>query len=52
MFDTMFCKPNETFMAMVEQSKEPVYMLVEDADGGEKYYDFFYKRVGSLDEIS
>ncbi len=47
MFDTMFCKPNETFMRMIEGSKEPVYMLEEDADGDEIYYGFHFKRVCS-----
>lgn len=52
MFDTMFCKPNETFMKMIEHSREPIFMIVEDENGVEKYYDFPFKRVGSLDEIS
>ena len=52
MFDTMFCKPNETFMRMIERSKEPIFMVVEDAEGTEKYYDFHFKRVGSQEEFS
>lgn len=52
MFDTMFCKPNETFMKMIEHSKEPIFMIVEDERGEEKYYDFSFKRVASSDEFS
>lgn len=51
MFEIMFGKPDETFMKMIENSKEPVYMLTEDASGTEKYYDFYYKRTASCDTI-
>lgn len=52
MFDTMFCKPNETFMKMIERSKEQIFMITEDENGEEKYYDFFFKRTSSLDKFS
>lgn len=52
MFELMFGKPDETFMRMVTDSKETVYMLVEDAEGDEKYYGFSFKRAASSDSIS
>lgn len=52
MFEIMFGKPDETFMKMVEDSKETVYMLAEDAEGTEKYYDFSFKRVASSETFS
>lgn len=52
MFELMFGKPDETFMRMVTDSKETVYMLVEDAEGDEKYYGFSFKRAVSSDSIS
>lgn len=52
MFEIMFGKPDETFMKMVEASRECVYMLVEDAEGNEKYYDFSFKRAASSEEFS
>ena len=52
MFEAMFCKPNETFMRMIERSKEPIFMIVEDAEGAEKYYDFHFKRVCSQETFS
>lgn len=51
MFETMFGKPDETFIKMVNASKEPVYMIEEDENGSEKYYDYHYKRVASFDEF-
>lgn len=48
MFEIMFGKPDETFMGMIEKSKEPVYMLEEWAEGTERYYDFSFKRVASI----
>lgn len=48
MFETMFGKPDETFMKMVNESKEPIYTLVEDPEGTEKYYGFTYKRITSF----
>lgn len=50
MFETMFGKPDETFMKMIVNSREPVYKLAEDENGTEKYYDFYYKRVASYEE--
>lgn len=47
MFEIMFGKPDETFMKMIDDSKETVYMLVEDAEGTENYYDFSFKRAAS-----
>lgn len=47
MFEIMFCKPDETFMKMILDSKEDVYMLEESQDGTEKYYDFLFKRAAS-----
>lgn len=52
MFEIMFGKPDETFMKMVAASRECVYMLVEDAEGDEKYYDFSFKRAASSEEFS
>lgn len=52
MFELMFGKPDETFMKMVEASKEPVYMLTEDEEGDEKYYDFCFKRLASSEAFS
>lgn len=47
MFEIMFGKPNETFMKMINNSKETIYRLVEDREGSEKYYDFSFKRIAS-----
>ncbi len=47
MFEIMFGKPDETFMKMVDDSRETVYMLVEDVEGTENYYDFSFKRAAS-----
>ena len=47
MFEIMFGKPDETFMKMVDESRETVYMLVEDVEGTENYYDFSFKRAAS-----
>lgn len=47
MFEIMFCKPDETFLKMIDKSKETIYMLEEDSAGTEKYYDFSFKRVAS-----
>lgn len=45
MFEVLFGKPNETFMSMIKNSKEPIERIEEDEQGAEKYYDFHYKRV-------
>ena len=45
MFEVLFGKPNETFMSMIKNSKEPIERIEEDERGAEKYYDFHYKRV-------
>lgn len=45
MFEVLFGKPNETFMSMIKNSKEPIERIEEDEQGTEKYYDFHYKRV-------
>ena len=45
MFDIMFGKPDETFIKMITNSKDTVYMLKEDSCGSEKYYDFTFKRI-------
>lgn len=47
MFEIMFGKPDETFMKMIENSKETIYTLVECADGTENYYGFSFKRAAS-----
>lgn len=47
MFEIMFCKPDETFMKMILESKDTVYMLEESESGDEKYYDFSFNRVAS-----
>ena len=47
MFEIMFGKPDETFMKMIQESKDEVYMLEESGEGTEKYYDFTFKRVPS-----
>ncbi len=47
MFEVMFGKPDETFMQMVAESKEKIYMLKEDPEGEEKYYNFRFKRASS-----
>lgn len=48
MFEVLFGKPDETFMKMIINSKEPVDILDEDEFGSEKYYDFTFKRVSSI----
>ena len=47
MFEVLFGKPNETFMKMINESREPIYMLEEDENGSETYYSFKYKRISS-----
>lgn len=52
MFEIMFGKPDETFMKMILESKKPIFMLEENTEGTEKYYDFFFKRVASCENFS
>lgn len=49
MFETMFGKPNETFMKMVKNSKDTIYMVSEDENGDVKLYNFRFKRVSFND---
>ncbi len=51
MFEIMFGKPDETFMKMIQESKEDIYILEESADGDEKYYGFTFKRASSSVEF-
>lgn len=52
MFDVMFGKPDETFIRMINGSKDPIFILRENESGEEKYYDFSFERVSSFDEFS
>lgn len=45
LFEILFGSPNETFFKMITNSKQAVYMLVEDAQGLEKFYNFKFKRI-------
>lgn len=45
MFEVLFGKPSETFIRMINESKEPIEELVEDTDGNIKYYNFSFKKV-------
>lgn len=45
MFEILFGKPSETFMCMLEKSKNTIYKLQETENGLEKYYDFNFERI-------
>lgn len=45
MFEILFGKPSETFMCMLEKSKNTIYKLQETENGSEKYYDFNFERI-------
>ena len=51
MFEVLFGKPDETFIHMINKSKEPICKIEEAEDGGETYYSFRFKRVNSLQEL-
>ena len=44
MFEVLFGKPNETFMKMINVSKEPIYRIEEDENGEEVYYNIRFSR--------
>lgn len=44
MFEVLFGKPNETFMKMINLSKEPIQRIQEDENGEEIYYNFRFIR--------
>ena len=48
MFEVLFGKPDETFMGMINKSKEQICKIEEAVDGDEIYYSFRFKRVNSL----
>ena len=48
MFEVLFGKPDETFISMINKSKEPIEKLEESNNGTENYYCFHFKRVNSL----
>ena len=45
MFEVLFGKPNETFMGMIEKSKDKICVIEEDPNGEEQYYSLRFKRV-------
>lgn len=45
MFEVLFGKPNEAFIAMINKSKEDIYLLQEDEFGDEKYYGISFKKL-------
>lgn len=45
MFVVCFAKPSETFFQLIEESKEPLYKLVECEDGDIQLYDYKFKKV-------
>ena len=44
MFEVLFGKPNETFMKMINVSKEPISRIEEDENGKEIYYNIRFSR--------
>ena len=44
MFEILFGKPDEAFMGMIKESREPIECITEDCCGHEKYYDFLFRR--------
>lgn len=45
MFETLFGRLDEAFIAMISQSREPIEVITEDPLGEERLYDFSFKRV-------
>lgn len=43
-FEVLFGKPNETFIGMINESKELLEVLTEDNSGDEQYYSFKFSR--------
>lgn len=45
LFEVLFGKPNLAFFTMINHSKEPLYELVEDENGGIQLYDLRFSKV-------
>ena len=44
-FEVLFGTPDKAFFTMIQESKEPIYGLVEDIMGDIQYYDFRFSKV-------